>query len=181
MKWVISTPAAGRPIEYEAILKRHVRLDDEYDAEADLVELYIDAATEYAQERLHSSLMEQTITATFYLDDIHNGVVCLPRGPVIDITSVVDDNGDAATYDEFRVGHSDRLKITSALAAPITVVYQAGYETADEIPADIRLAIMTHVASLFENRESISEKAMVAVPHSLDAFYRLKARSLGVA
>jgi len=37
------------------------------------------------------------------------------------------------------------------------------------------------VATLWENRESITDKSKTIIPHSLEDFYRLKRRAVGVS
>jgi uncharacterized phiE125 gp8 family phage protein len=107
--------------------------------------------------------------------------ITLPFGPLVSVTSLVDDNDTTLTdYDVSAVGKSDRVKINEGFSAPLTVTYQAGYASASDIPASIRHAILTHVATLFENRESVSDRAKLPVPHSLEAFYQRKSRKVPV-
>jgi uncharacterized phiE125 gp8 family phage protein len=167
--------SSERPVTW-AQAKAHLRLDT--DDQQAYVESLIDAAVDYAQTRLHSTLLATTLTQAFYENE---SLLILPRGPVISVTSVTDANGAALEYTQSRVGSSDRLTLTSSTgAAPVTVVYQAGYPTAADIPKSIIHAILCHVGTLFENRESASDKNKMPVPHSLDAFYRLKSRFAGV-
>lgn len=177
MKYNITTPPASTPVTY-AQCKTHLRLDT--DSEQTYIEDLIAAATSHAENALASSLMTQTITATYYVgEDMH-----LPRGPVIAITSVTDADGQvigADDYDLTRIGNSDRILINVSHEHPVTVVYTAGYASASAIPAEIRHAIQAHVATLYGHRESVAEKTITAVPHSLTDFYRLRSRSSGIA
>lgn len=172
MKHQVTSAPATRPVDW-LLAKAHLRLDDAADKAG--IELAIDAATDYAQEAMACSLVEQEITATFYAGEpIH-----LPRGPLLAVASVTDDNDTVITdYDVERVGNSDRLKINVGFTYPLTVVYTAGYET---VPASIRQAILMHVATLYNNRETVTDKAKMPVPHTLEDFYRLKSRLTGVA
>jgi uncharacterized phiE125 gp8 family phage protein len=196
VRWTVTTPPAARPVEW-ATFKAHARLTG--DDEQELGELYLDAAADYAAEAMGCSLMAQTITATFYTGE----PVILPRGPVIQIVSVTDarsivldddgnevtdedgntvtdDDGHALTYNRWKVGHSDRLRINGPFVTPLIVEYTAGYPTADAIPASIRQGILVHAATLYEQRESVSDRTKTPVPHSLADFYRLKSRHPGV-
>lgn len=175
MKWLESTAPTGLPVTVSAATD-HNRIPSE-NGETAYIQSLIEAATDYAQETMACSLMARTITATFYQGEkIH-----LPRGPLISITSVTDDDGVVITdYDIERVGHTDRLKINSSYKSPLVVVYQAGYASAAAIPATIRHAILAHVGTLYRNRESVSDRTLINVPDQLAAFYRMKSRSLGI-
>lgn len=147
----------------------------------------LDACTEYAEQTLDSSLLTRTITATYW----HQGAVdfwgsperyadrvFLPRGPVISVTSVIDANGQNIGYQSQRFGLADFVQFMGPYASPVVVTYQAGYgATADTVPADIRMAIRTHVAHLFERREAADEQAVVNVPLSLVSFYGQRRRT----
>ncbi len=175
MKYTVTTPPSGRPVDY-ATAKNHLRLDS--NEEQTVVELAIDAATDFAQDAMGTSLLAQTIMATFYVGED----IALPRGPLIAITSVTDGNGRIITdYDVWRVGHSDRLTINEAHEHPITVAYTAGYPNVAAIPASIRQAILVHVGTLYAMRESVMDGSPKPVPHSLADFYKLKGRNTGAA
>lgn len=170
--WVVTTPPAGRPVTW-AQAKAHLRLTG--DTQQTYVESLIDAATDYAQEAMQCSLMPQTILATFY----DGKPIVLPRGPIVEILSVAGD--DAADVDDsaFFVahqGHRAEIKFRLSVAYPISVSYRAGYANAGAVPAAIRMAILQHVATLYENRESVSDRAKLPVPHALEAFYQRRAR-----
>lgn len=173
-KWYISAPPAERPVTFLDVTT-HLRLGETEGVS--YVERLIDAATDYAQDRTALALMAQTITATFYDGE----QILLPRGPLIEIDSVTDAGGNEVTaYDLRHVGRSTFILPAGAPARPLVVVYQAGHATAAEIPASVRLALLCHIGTLYENRESTGEKPRTPVPHSLDDFYRLKGRGTGI-
>ena len=104
-----------------------------------------------------------------------------PPRPGSAVTSVTDGNGNAVTACRLeRTPTGDRLRFTGAATFPLTVVYEAGFASAAAVPAAIRVAILTHTATLYENRESVAPRAMAVVPHSLEHFYRLRTRRPGV-
>jgi uncharacterized phiE125 gp8 family phage protein len=177
--WTATTPPTAPWTQ--AFLANHLRVI--YGEESSLLHLYVDAAVDYAQEALGMSLGAQEITAVFNDADAGPGTTLrLPRGPVRSITSVTDAAGAPVTGSVLeRVACGDRLRLTASVVFPLTVVYEAGFPTEADIPASIRLAVLQHVATLYENRESVSEKGMTPVPHSLEAFYRLKSRNPRVA
>lgn len=179
MKWELTTSPVEQPVSY-ATAKSHLRLPN--DADEEYVSLLIEAATDYAEVKMSASLVEREITATFYDGDIGtDNVIRLPYGPVAAITSVFADQLEVTDYEQFRVGNSDRLKFTVTPSAPVVVIYDAGYGSASDVPAMIRQAILTHVGTLYEHRESVSAGSLVPVPHSLESFYSLKSRTVVVA
>ena len=108
-----------------------------------------------------------------------SAVIPLLRGPVRSIASVTNANGTAVTqFNLERTPAGDRLRLRATLNYPITVVYVAGYAQASDIPAGIAMAILAHVGTLYKFRESVSDKSVLAVPHSLENFYRLKSRRI---
>lgn len=158
-----------------------------YDEQAYWQDL-LDACTEYAENALDTSLLLRTITATYYrndpvplgwvgYDNYTPHSIHLPRGPVQSVTSVTDANSNTITYELERSGLTDKVILTEGYTAPLVIVYQAGYgSTVNNTPADIRMAIRTHVATLFEQRASTDEKNILAVPHSLEIFYQQRKR-----
>jgi uncharacterized phiE125 gp8 family phage protein len=187
--FIVTVAPVARPVTY-AEARYHLRLADSLDEEV-YVQSLIDAATDYAEERMATALMPRTIRATFYEGE----PLVLPRGPLIEVVSVVDDDGQPATdYDVIQEGHRVRVVIVrGAPKYPIDVTYTAGFAgaaatghpvtgapTVVGLPASIRLAIMAHVGTMYENRESTTDKDKSVVPHSLDDFYRLKSRTVGI-
>src|SRR5665213_3714698 len=155
------------------------------------------AAVEYAETVMGCSLLTRTITAVYYGPTVpfaygfqfgstysaYRNRLPLPRGPVISITSVTDANGtiSSSNYQLQGEGTADLLYMKVGWTDPLTVVYQAGYgSSAANVPPDIAQAILTHVATIHERRESATDRTITAVPHSLEAFYISKARTLQV-
>lgn len=137
------------------------------------------AAVDFAETIMGCSLLTRTITAIFNQHD----TLFLPRGPIQSITSVADANGtiSSSNYSIKGYGNAEELYITTGFKAPLTVVYQAGYgNSAADIDPAITEAILSHVALLYESRESAGDRTRTPIPHSLEAFYRLKARQIPV-
>jgi uncharacterized phiE125 gp8 family phage protein len=175
MKYSNARPSTPALITWDQIAAQ-LRLDQTDDE--DYVNDLIDACTDYAETALESSLLNRTITATFYRQD----TLWLPRGPIVSITSVTDANGNHPPYDLEGYGTADLLVCPQGHVSPLTVVYVAGFGTdSTNVPAQIRQAIRVHVSTLYENRESVADKNMMPVPHSLESFYRLNARRRGIA
>ena len=173
---VTITPPAAFPVD-AAAARAHLRIDETSQGSSPL-DLYIAAAVDFAEDSMECSLMPRELMATFYGGER----VILPRGPVLDIVSVSNAVETATTaYTTRNVGNTIEILPTVSLLYPVTVVYHAGYESAAVVPAAIKAAILAHVGTLYENRESIADKSMAVVPHSLADFYRLKSRARGMA
>lgn len=173
-KWFVSTQAS--PDAYTVYFEQlweHLRVEQD---QAGPIRLYLMAAVEYAERRLASAILPQSITVRFEDGE----PMKLPRGPLLEITSVTDDDGTPITAYVLRyVGRSILLELKRSATFPLTVVYRAGYTTTT-LPNAIKVAVMTHAGTLYENRESVSDKAKVPVPHSLEDFYRAYTRDVGV-
>jgi len=176
MKWTQSQPAQ-LPVSYQDAAT-HLRLVDDDDRQY-VLDL-IAAAVEYAETAMGCSLITRTITAIFNA----NEPLYLVRGPVQAVSSVQQTVNNTPITGTTPEGHgtADLLVIPSnAWQAPLTVAYTAGYgNNPTDVPADIRLAIRQHVATLYENRETVADKQWIPVPHTLADFYRLKAREVGI-
>lgn len=172
--WEVISPPATQPLDLISA-KDHLRVSTS--DEDDLIDVYITAATDYAQDRLNTCLIQQTIRATYY----DAAPLYLPRGPLLSLLYVADKNELEVAYTIRHVGHRIEIVPAAAPTYPVTVAYTAGYgDTANDVPASIRLAIRQHVASMYAQRESIADKPLAAVPQSLEDFYRLKARKVAV-
>lgn len=178
MKWTTTSPPANSIIDFNDI-GYHLRDDDDVlatTAEQNYLTRLIAAATDFAETLMQTSLVTRTIAATFYRGD----KLVLPRGPVISILSCIDANGPIS-YTLETQGNTDYLVTPNSFSAPLIVTYTAGYGTAADCPPMVVQSICTHVATLYENRESISDKTMMVVPHSLADFYKMKSRGSAVA
>ena len=176
--WSIVEPPASRVVS-PSLLRSHSRIDADATASGvsdDYLGMLIDAATTAAEDSMQTSLVPRTMQATFY----DGQPIDLPRGPVISITRITDANDAEVTeYQLVNIGNITRIKLKCDTAYPVTAIYRAGYPSA--VPADTSLAILTHAASMYENRESISDRTKVPVPHALEMFYCAKRRDTGVA
>jgi uncharacterized phiE125 gp8 family phage protein len=184
MKWTATRPAAP-PLASFTQMQSQLRLTttDEQIYWQDL----LDACTEHAENALNSSLLVRTIVAVYYEPSnpsyqayyrnterrLH-----LPRGPVQSVSTAIDAAGITLTnYSLEREGNTDLLHVGQGFTPPLTVTYTAGYgSNMTDVPADIRMAIRTHVATLFEQRASTDEKTILPVPHSLEMFYAARRR-----
>lgn len=175
MKWQVTTVPTDELFTWPR-LKAALRLNTDGERSYVMDDL-LPHAVGHAEKMMQASLAERTITATFYEGEkLH-----LPRGPVIEIESIIDDDGNEVEADEYRVGHSDRLTITSAsVTYPIVVIYRAGHEDLSLIDADIYGCIRVHIATLYKYREDTTSEAVNAI-HKIDEYYRFNSRGSPVA
>jgi hypothetical protein len=205
MEWQVTTPPVGTVLTWQQ-LKSHIHPASS--SEQSYIMDLLASATSYAETMLQSCLLPQTITATYDAQDIphrwefredyingwHHQRLELPRGPIIQIDDVIDDNGNDIPYVRHTAGNAEYIVPLIELnnsQLPITVVYQAGHGnpggsqdsgsgSAVTIPADILSAIRVHVATMYMVRESVTNLAANPV-HKLDDFYRFKGRQSLIA
>jgi uncharacterized phiE125 gp8 family phage protein len=174
-KWKVITPPASSPIAPDDVIA-HLRLPDGQNTTT--LQAMIDAAVDYAQGRMEICLMPQDIQATFYDCE----PLILPRGPLMQIYEVQDRNETIITdYDLKNIGNDTQIVPNVPFNYPASITFQAGYADAETVPASIKLALLAHVGTMYEARESTTDKPRTIVPHSLEDFYRLKRRGVGIA
>jgi len=173
-KWFVSTDPTDAVVTFGEAAA-HMRLANS--ADQTYVTKLIAAAVDFAEDSMETSLAPRTITANFYDGE----PIILPRTPLISISSVTANEvalSFGTGYTVKHVGRAAEVKLLSG-SYPVVVVYQAGYADVTRVKPSIRQAILMHVATLYENRESITDRAKLSVPHTLEAFYRLNRRTVG--
>jgi uncharacterized phiE125 gp8 family phage protein len=172
----------------EAKLHLRVTATDE-DA---LIDSYLDAATQWAEVYQGRKYLSQTCVD--YLDAWPT--VIRPRWlPLFVVTSIqyIDDGGTLQTWDadEYDVdSDTEPGRIVPAYGESypsirgdvngIIVTYTAGYGTdAEDVPGEIRTAILMIVAHWYANREAVSDLSMAEVPMGAHALLGLE-RMYGV-
>ena len=147
--------------------KLFCRIDN--NAEDELIKNLIKAATNMAEEYIRASLITQKWQLDF--DNYAPSIVCLSKGPVQSVESV---KTISETFAETVVAASsytinsanDEIEFDAAQMGHIVrVTYVAGFGNADDVPPMIRHGILTHVASMYENRGN-SE-----IPHDVVTLY----------
>lgn len=134
-----------------------------------LIDLYIRAATEMAEQRVGRSIMPQTWLLT--LDVFPAGAVLLRNIPVASIVSVtyIDTAGTETVLGTQRYrlsaaddyapaqllpARGDQWPVTYAEEGAVRIEYAAGYSTPAAVPHSVRSWILLRVAAMYENRES---------------------------
>jgi uncharacterized phiE125 gp8 family phage protein len=179
MYWTQTQPD---PLITVEAVKLHLRIDSTL--EDDYLAGLIAAATSHAEQSMACSLLQRTITATFYSGEL----LTLPRGPVVSVSSVALNGVTVApsAYSIERYGYAELLRYNNgniqphAAPAVLAVVYDAGHgaDPAD-VPADFIQIIKCHVGLLYEQREAATDRTITPVPFIQD-FYKLRSREPGV-
>jgi uncharacterized phiE125 gp8 family phage protein len=60
---------------------------------------------------------------------------------------------------------------------PVQVTYTAGYAS---VPASIKQAMLMHTATLYAQREAVSDRPQNVVPFGLDALYDMHRAGVGI-
>lgn len=159
---VVTAPTAQAVLLSD--VEDHVRAD--LSAESNLVEIYIKAVTSKAESYLKRSICTQTLELA--IDEFPASKMKLPAGQVQSITSItyLDADGNEQTVDPeiYRITSSDYLLLAYDKSWPsyrseqesITITYVAGYGATADIPAEIKAWILLNVATLYENRETVT-------------------------
>jgi uncharacterized phiE125 gp8 family phage protein len=172
MLYTVTTPPTGS-IWQLADIKAALRIDISDDDT--LLMRKLAAATNYAETAMATALLTRTMVA-FY-DPPER--LWLPMGPVQSIISVADavSTYDPSLYQLRAHGNCEYVHLLVGIRMPpMVVTYTCGYGTAADVPADIAEAIMAHTGLLYGNRESATGVTLTAVPHQLEAFYKLHSR-----
>lgn len=168
---VVTPPAADDPVVTLTEAKLHLRV--EHDADDELIEALVLAATEQAQ----SELRRQLVTATLLLQlDAFSSCIELPRGARSVLSVDYDDETgneqtlDDATYLVDVDSLPGRLTLADGYSWPSTypgsnavrITYTAGYGAAAAVPAGIKAWIKLHVGALYRSREAFALGASVS-------------------
>lgn len=170
MKITVANPSTT-PITY-AEAKAHLRLDN--DDEVSYITTLIDVVVSYAEGETESLLTARAVTVVHYDPPTSDQKYVLPLGPVNSLTSVADDNGAITDYDLYYVGNKFFVKPNAGTELPLTIVYNGGYSA---VPADLKHAMLIHLAHLYMNREANARNIGDQVQHSLTAIYNRYRRS----
>lgn len=164
----LKTAPASEPVT-AANVKLYTRIA--HSVEDDLIDTWIAAAREEAQDYLKESFITQTWYAIF--DEWPDEVIELPMSPLQSVTSIkyYDTDDTEATYDSSnyfvdsvsevgRIALNDNTDWPTTDLRPINGViieYITGYGDASAVPSKIKNAIYLYCAYMYENREDEGE------------------------
>lgn len=151
----------------------HCRVED--DEEKPLLQIYLDAAIDVAEQKTNRLLAPSTVVS---ISQEYRDVFYIPYGQLIDITKVecIDPYGDTVTVTDF-----DADFINGAVRVPaiysnhrsFTFSYSCGFADG-ELPKAIKQGILMTVMTLYNTREDISYGLnAVKVPRSSEYLFNL--------
>lgn len=151
-------------------VKDYLRID--YDYDDTLIEELIKAATEIAEKCMNRNIL--TATWISYRDSFHADPT-LRRGKFISVSKIEYLNNDAyvempTTDYKITIGgvfgvicNADNITHDCSCDA-VKVTFDAGYgSSTTDVPEDIKTAIKSHVAFLYENRGSCNSSEMPTI------------------
>jgi len=190
---------AGDPLQVVSVaeVKSWLKLPTKENPALDLeLTLLIGTAVTIAESRARIELSEKTITT--YRDfwgEVRNGVasrIRLRRRPISSVVVKYFDEDDVlqtldgSTYDLCEDVFYNYFAFREELPTPsyndncIQIEMEVGYATAN-VPAELKLAILNHVASMFMNRGDASDDNFNGIPStSIDVYRKYKPIELGV-
>lgn len=136
-----------------------------HSVEDDLFDLYIAAADRYIENYAQIALLPQTWELT--VQCISGDVLEVPLPPLRSITSVSYDDAAGATqaFTDYKLGDQDGVAVlrvdsttpfplVDGVTAPLKIRFEAGYNDADAVPADIRQCALLLASHFYQNREA---------------------------
>lgn len=181
---VVTSGPALEPVDADALAKLDLKVDNT--EEDDLIDILIQAAREYVEERTQRSLITQT--RRMKLDYFPKcDTLTLPFGPVQSVSSITyyDDNDDSQTLSSNdywvdtdskipRVVIKNNWPSTYDRPNAVTVTYVCGYgASASTVPSQLRKAILLLVGHFYENRQNVivsgSPTGVVEIPFGVEA------------
>ena len=162
MRVVTVTAPTNTPVSITEARDQCALLDDA--SHDTILSRFIASATASIEKDTGMRLMTQTVRIDF--DGFPDDVLDLGVYPVQSVTSVVYDDADGVTQtlstDDYWVdveGMYPRIipnelwpAAQSLKPATVRVTLVAGYASADDVPQDVRMAILLRVSELFDNR-----------------------------
>ena len=182
MSLTLVTEPTIEPITLEQ-LKAQLRLDVDNDDE--LLRDLIEVARSWVEGQTHRALASQTYDYAIDWEwPMKYGYtrIDLPLNPISSVTSItyVDNNGASQTlaanqYIVSARNHSSYIAPAYGVSWPdvrcipsaITVRFVAGSDT--NIPVSLKHAVKMLAAHLYENREAVAPKEMMAIPFGIEA------------
>lgn len=186
----IVTRASVQPVSLEEV-KAHLKVD--FDDDDDLIESFIEAAVEHAEDFTGRALVEQVWD--YFLDEFPSGAIELPKPPLISVDGVFyqasgsEEQFDDASYVVDLAGEPARISLIDGGSWPtvseqsnaVRVRFTAGYADGDDSPPAvnvspaIKAAIKLIVGSLYANRETVVVgQTATLIPWSAEQLLRQK-------
>jgi hypothetical protein len=116
------------------------------------------------------ALITQTVemTATAQSD-----IALLPLFPIQSVTSVKNADGDTLTnFTPALGGKFPSLSLVGSWAGPIKVTAVCGYGAAAAVPADLKLAMLLAISTMYDNRGELPDGFFDTLDHLLIGYRR---------
>lgn len=200
--YILIVPAVSKPITLEEI-KSYLRITGS--TEDSLLNIFIDSAVSAFEACSNIDLMNKTYKAyldSFPFDDFfcfsqlntcyNYPILTLPRGKVSSIVQIqYYKDGNLVTFDssKYRLLESTSFgKLTTTennsyptnadcIRQAVEITFVSGFgDTAADIPSDIKIALMSYIANLYENRGDCNGCGISNPPQFSKACMRYKIR-----
>lgn len=149
-----------------------------------LLTIYLDAAIDRAEA--FTGLAIRLRTYELALDSFPGDYIELPRPPLVQLIGITygDDvsatSDDIYTVDDFgqfaRIIPLEDWPVVETATNTIRVQYRAGYSDndsdAEDVPGDIKAAILLMLAHLFEHRKDTDASTLASIPSGFEALLR---------
>lgn len=153
-----------------ALVKKQLVIESDFVEDDDLLQLYINSAIEYLENKIHSDIYSKNCTLT--IENFRGDKLIVEETPFKSIEEIKVDNEIISgytvneTFIDFRIEFEDYL-----VDADIVVKFQTGYNT---IPTPLLHCILLLVNDSYENRgtEFYSEKSQMAVLNKINNYIR---------
>lgn len=193
------TEPADLPVTL-ARMKQHLRIDETITDEDEIIEAYLEAATDFAENFTGRAFIDQTWD--MILDEWPvTGPIVIRRPPLIEVVGVfyadsAESEQEASGYTVLASGDPARIFMASAGAWPtaalipgaVRIRFRAGYLNTGvsppvaNVPAAIKQAIMMHAAAFYEHREAVVRgDAPVPLPLGAEALLRKYRHHVAIA
>lgn len=184
---------ANLPVSLEEI-KSYLKLPTEPDRELDMeLNLMCSTALDYAEKYCRQIFTKRIITTNrVFWGEFRNGKLnsyfTLRRTPARSIISIKFDDENELGIENYKLykrsGNFDQIALLNAENLPeikndwfpIEIKYEAGY---DEIPNDIKQAILYHIASMWLNRGDYDNNSLKCPQMARDIYKKYKIIEIG--
>jgi len=137
------------------MIKRHLRLDNDFVDDDDYIMELLYAAIQMA-ENFVGHAIAKTLNV-LRIDDFEDDWVQIMEGNFISVVSVTNSAGGSLGTVHQTSKHYDYFTIewdSPIQADPITITFYTGYDTTNEIPVLLKQAILIGIADFYDNHRS---------------------------
>ena len=153
-----------------------------------LIEHYIKAATAFGERLRGEHITPKVMTLT--LDAFPSGPIEFTDGPVLSVASVgyTDGNGDSQIYGgsppswvfqsggrsrrgRISLGYGESWPTAQAVGDAVVVTFSVGYETPEDVPADIKQAIAVTAGEFYKNPDLSNSDGQAANVLTIERFW----------